>query len=160
MTGEMDPVAAAASTGSTDATTTSDSTTKKSGASTTPSKDFASYLKDGEKLETVPDHKGYELIQGGKRDGEYLNVTNNKRMGEAFKIETDNGKIMHVYGHLRIVVGEAAKTTSTSDSGDSKSTGSTTGTTGTTGSGGTAAPQSSSTSSSSSSSNGSSSSSS
>jgi hypothetical protein len=155
MTGEMDPVAAAASTTSTDATKTTTDSTKKSSDTTTPSKDFASYLKDGEKLQPVSDHKGYELIEGGKRDGEYLNVSGNKRMGQAFKIETVDGKIMHVYGHLRIVVGEAAKTTSTSDS---KGTGATTGTTG---SGGTAAPQSSSTpsSSSSSSSNGSSSSS-
>jgi hypothetical protein len=117
----MDPVAAlrAAST----ATTPAASSTDKTPA---PSKDFASYLKAGEKLAKVPDHNGYEEIDGGKRDGEFLNTSGNKRTGQAFKIETFHGKILHVYGDLRIVVGKATDSAKTSDA-TSKSTGASTG---------------------------------
>jgi hypothetical protein len=117
MNGEMDPVAAlrAASTATTPAASSPDKTAPST-------KDFASYLKDGEKLAKVPDHSGYEEIDGGKRDGEFLNTSGNKRTGEAFKIETVHGRILHVYGDLRIVVGKATDSAKTTDAA-SKSTG-------------------------------------
>lgn len=126
----MEPVAAVRAASNDAAQTTSTTTT----SSTKPAKDFASYLKAGEKLEQLPDHKGYEKIQGGTRDGEYLNTSGNKRNGEAFKIADVHGKVYHVYGKLLVLVGrvdDKAKTTTTASTPTTSTASAPTGTTST-----------------------------
>jgi hypothetical protein len=113
MTWCMDPVAAVRATSATADTSTTDTSTTSAASSATPSKDFASFLKDGESLTTVSGHSGYEKIAGGKRDGEYLNTSLNKRNGQAFEIEKDAGKVIHMYGKLKVVVVEKAAATTT-----------------------------------------------
>ncbi len=113
----MDPVAAVRVTPpATSTPATSTPATSTADKTTAATKDFASFLKDGESLKKITDHNGYEKIDGGKRDGEYLNVSGNKRNGQAFEIERVGHLEVHVYGKLRIVMGKveaAGKKTTT-----------------------------------------------
>lgn len=60
----------------------------------------ATHLKPpkGESWVPVPGHSDYKKIVGGKRHGEYVNLSGNSRTGKVFRIERHDGKIWHVYG--------------------------------------------------------------
>jgi hypothetical protein len=48
-------------------------------------------------MKAVQGHS-YAEISGGKRDGLYVNTTNNKRRGQAFVLVHRNGREYHIYG--------------------------------------------------------------
>jgi hypothetical protein len=54
-------------------------------------------LRKGESMRAVDGHS-YAEISGGKRDGMYVNTTNNKRRGQAFVLVHRNGREYHIYG--------------------------------------------------------------
>jgi hypothetical protein len=54
-------------------------------------------LRKGEAMRAIDGHS-YAEIEGGKRDGMYVNTTNNKRRGEVFALVHRNGREYHVYG--------------------------------------------------------------
>jgi hypothetical protein len=54
-------------------------------------------LAKGESMKAVQGH-AYAEISGGKRDGLYVNTTNNKRRGQAFVLVHRNGREYHIYG--------------------------------------------------------------
>jgi hypothetical protein len=54
-------------------------------------------LAKGESMKAVQGH-AYAEISGGKRDGLYVNTTNNKRRGQAFVLVHKNGREYHIYG--------------------------------------------------------------
>jgi hypothetical protein len=55
-------------------------------------------LRKGEAMTAVNGHS-YAEIHGGKRDGLYVNTSNNKRRGQAFVLVHRNGREYHIYGH-------------------------------------------------------------
>jgi hypothetical protein len=52
----------------------------------------------GETWQAVEKHKDFKQIDGGKRDKQYVNLSGNKRTGDAFTIDHHDGKTWHVYG--------------------------------------------------------------
>ena len=54
-------------------------------------------LRKGESMRAVDGHS-YAEISGGRRDGMYVNTTNNKRRGQAFVLVHRNGREYHIYG--------------------------------------------------------------
>jgi hypothetical protein len=69
---------------------------------TTPGTDVAQEpkpvkLRTGEAMSPVAGH-AYAEITSGKRDGMYVNTTNNKRRGQAFVLVHKNGREYHIYG--------------------------------------------------------------
>jgi hypothetical protein len=52
----------------------------------------------GETWKPVEHHHDYKQISGGKRDDMFVNLSGNKRTGEAFTVEHRDGKTVHVYG--------------------------------------------------------------
>jgi hypothetical protein len=54
-------------------------------------------LRRNESMEAVAGHS-YAEINGGARDGMYVNTTSNKRRGEAFVLVHRNGIEYHIYG--------------------------------------------------------------
>lgn len=54
-------------------------------------------LRKGEAMSAVNGHS-YAEINGGKRDGLYVNTSNNKRRGQAFVLVHRNGREYHIYG--------------------------------------------------------------
>ncbi|HEX4689455.1 MAG TPA: hypothetical protein VH276_02125 [Solirubrobacteraceae bacterium] len=54
-------------------------------------------LRDGETMTPVPGHH-YALIQGGSRDGMFVNTSLNHNRGKAFVSVTKDGVDYHVYG--------------------------------------------------------------
>lgn len=71
-------------------------------------------LRKGEQLEKVKGHQ-YGRVEGGARDGRYLNLSGNSRNGEAFRLVERGGHSYHVYGTgsdrvvVRLPVEDAAK---------------------------------------------------
>jgi hypothetical protein len=63
-------------------------------ATTTPA---AISLNKGEAMKAVNGHS-YAEIDGGKRDGLYVNTSNNKRRGQAFVLVHKHGREYHIYG--------------------------------------------------------------
>jgi hypothetical protein len=60
----------------------------------------------GETWKAVTHHHDYKQIDGGKRDAQFVNLSGNKRTGEAFKIDTRDGTTVHVYsGGREVAVG-------------------------------------------------------
>lgn len=72
-------------------------------AATAPGTDVATTapapiaLKTGETMKAVNGHS-YAEIDGGKRDGLYVNTSNNKRRGQAFVLVHKHGREYHIYG--------------------------------------------------------------
>jgi hypothetical protein len=66
-------------------------------ASTSTAAPAAITLRKGESLSAVDGHS-YAEINGGKRDGLYVNTSNNKRRGQAFVLVHKNGREYHIYG--------------------------------------------------------------
>ena len=54
-------------------------------------------LRKGEAMKAVAGHS-YAEIDGGKRDGLYVNTSNNKRRGQAFVLVHKHGREYHIYG--------------------------------------------------------------
>lgn len=54
-------------------------------------------LRRGESMTAVAGHS-YAEIDGGKRDGLYVNTSNNKRRGQAFVLVHKHGREYHIYG--------------------------------------------------------------
>ncbi|HEX8856518.1 MAG TPA: hypothetical protein VF752_13060 [Thermoleophilaceae bacterium] len=52
----------------------------------------------GEQWQQVGAHRDYKKIDGGKRDGEYVNLSGNERQGRTFEIVERDGKRYHAYG--------------------------------------------------------------
>lgn len=75
-------------------------------------------LHQGEQLEKVKGHQ-YGRVEGGARDGRYLNLSGNSRNGEAFRLVERDGHSYHVYGTgsdrvvVRLPVDDAAKSHTT-----------------------------------------------
>jgi hypothetical protein len=69
-------------------------------------------LRTGEAMSPVAGH-AYAEITSGKRDGMYVNTTNNKRRGQAFVLVHKNGRDYHIYGtgKDRVVVALKARKT-------------------------------------------------
>jgi hypothetical protein len=60
----------------------------------------------GETWKPVTHHHDYKKIDGGQRAEQFVNLSGNKRTGEAFKIESQNGTTFHVYeGGPKVAVG-------------------------------------------------------
>jgi hypothetical protein len=53
---------------------------------------------DGEQWQQVGHHRDYKKIEGGERDGQYVNLSRNERDGRTFEIVEKNGKRYHAYG--------------------------------------------------------------
>jgi hypothetical protein len=66
-------------------------------ASSTTTTASAVKLRKGESMSAVHGHP-YAEISGGKRDGLYVNTSNNKRRGQAFVLVHRNGREYHIYG--------------------------------------------------------------
>jgi hypothetical protein len=122
----MDAISTAAVTASAAkaATTTAKAVTDAATTAKTATKSFSQLfaaaekeLKTGEKLEKVAGH-AFGRIDGGARDQMCLNLSGNKRSGEAFDLVTRNGHSFHVYGSgkdkVSIDMGADAKTATTS----------------------------------------------
>ncbi len=91
---------------------------QKTAAKTTFAERFAEAdkaLRKGEQLEKVKGHQ-YGRVEGGARDGRYLNLSGNARNGEAFRLVQRGGHSYHVYGTgsdrvvVRLPIEDAAKT--------------------------------------------------
>jgi hypothetical protein len=78
-------------------------------------------LRRNESLEAVAGHS-YAEVNGGARDGMYVNTTGNKRRGQAFVLVHRNGIEYHIYGKGkdRLVVALKAKPADTTP--DNKAT--------------------------------------
>jgi len=63
----------------------------------TPAAPKAISLHKGEAMTAVNGHS-YAEIHGGKRDGLYVNTSNNKRRGQAFVLVHKHGREYHIYG--------------------------------------------------------------
>jgi hypothetical protein len=70
---------------------------KQSPATAQTTEPKAIKLHKGESTRAVDGHS-YAEISGGKRDGMYINMTNNKRRGQAFVLVERNGREYHIYG--------------------------------------------------------------
>ena len=110
----MEPTAITAST-----TGTASSSSSSAKKATESKESFATLfaaaekkLHDGEKLAKVTGHQ-YAKINGGDRDGEYVNLSGNARSGQAFQVVERNGHTFHAYGtgKDRVVVDVTAKKT-------------------------------------------------
>ena len=103
-------------------------------ASTTTAAPAAITLRKGEAMSAVNGHS-YAEINGGKRDGLYVNTSNNKRRGQAFVLVHRNGREYHIYGtgKHRLVVAlrkpdhaDTPRTTATTPANTAAGTGGTT----------------------------------
>jgi hypothetical protein len=54
-------------------------------------------LNKGESMSPVSGH-AYAEVHGGKRDGMFVNTTDNKRRGQAFVLVHKHGREYHIYG--------------------------------------------------------------
>jgi hypothetical protein len=60
----------------------------------------------GETWKAVEHHHDYKKIDGGTRADQFVNLSGNRRTGEAFKIESHDGTTFHVYaGGRKVAVG-------------------------------------------------------
>jgi hypothetical protein len=96
-----------------------------------PAAPLAISLHKGEAMSAVNGHS-YAEINGGKRDGLYVNTSNNKRRGQAFVLVHKHGREYHIYGtgKNRLVV--ALRKPDASDTQKTASTNTAAGTGGTT----------------------------
>lgn len=52
----------------------------------------------GEKTQAVEGHPAYVEVVSGRRNGMFINVTNNERRGEAFVLVRKDDRDLHIYG--------------------------------------------------------------
>lgn len=115
---EVPPVAHGATAPAATTPAASTAAAKTTAAKTTFAERFAEAekaMRKGEQLEKVKGHQ-YGRVEGGVRDGRYLNLSGNARNGEAFRLVERGGHAYHVYGTgsdrvvVRLPVEDAAKT--------------------------------------------------
>ena len=71
---------------------------QKTGADAASAPKEAITAPEGEVWTPVPGHDHYAKITAGPRAGMYINLARGERRGEVFRIETRQGKRVHVYG--------------------------------------------------------------
>ena len=79
------------------ASTTTTAATTAPGTDASTATPAAISLNKGEAMKAVNGHS-YAEIDGGKRDGLFVNTSNNKRRGQAFVLVHKHGREYHIYG--------------------------------------------------------------